>query len=285
MGLKEKTLSLLKRLYLSLFGVVDKYFHKNLHKNIEMLRKKHLIINNIITIIENKALSPKKLPKNTRILIPQKIFILGGRSATTLVHKCILITGLLNWGDWSLTQTCTEAPIVEKIKDNFPHIKLSIFKNGNWDVAKLPEFDLIIDEIIKRFKNPKFLILERDVKERAESRFKLGWTAAYKRIRTRSNFRTIFLDHFGKLPETKFEALWMWIKFMEEKRERELKNYKKKNILRIQFRDLMKDFSGSMKKIADFVDIDYKFYISIWEEMRTKRMQNITTKDVLKHIK
>ena len=63
-----------------------------------------------------------------------------------------------------------------------------------------------------------------------------------------------------------------------------LKNFDKSLIFRVHFHELMDNWDQEMRKLCEFINIDYDFYKPIWQVMRTMKLRN-TASDVRKYIK
>ena len=98
------------------------------------------------------------------------IFILGGRSGTTLIHKCLLITGLVNWGTWSLHTYESEAPIKPLIWGHYPNIKdRQLTAKYPFEIAKCPDFNFVLEQIDRIYPHSIFIVTQRDFDERIDS--------------------------------------------------------------------------------------------------------------------
>lgn len=211
-----------------------------------------------------------------RKLRKRKIFILGKRSGTSLLHKCLLITGLINWGVWSLHTYESEPQIKFLIHNKYPNITKEMIKpNYKFEIAKSPAADLIMPIINKLYPQTKYIIMERDADEIVES-FITGFGESigkdeafiYDHFNSLPNIKVILEKEIGYYPDNCRDFLTVWFKFQKDKREEFLVTYNKDLILRIEFNDLINDFENIMKKVCDFVHINYDIYKNLWREMR-----------------
>jgi hypothetical protein len=111
-----------------------------------------------------------KLEKYKRKFRKKKLFLLGNaRAGTSLVHKCLLITGLVNWGPWALDVYESE-PKIRMIWTHYPSVNTKLLKPKNFfEIAKSPDFDLVVDKLIELYPKSKFIVFERDLEERIKS--------------------------------------------------------------------------------------------------------------------
>jgi len=219
----------------------------------------------------------------TRNLRKDKIVILGSRAGTSLVHKCLLMTGLLNWGMWSLhTHDSEPASVRMNLWFKYPKIKLDkVFPKYKWEICKCPELIFLIDEFIKEYPNSKIIKLDRDVYERIDSHIKIWEDGLYKNLVSKSKaFQQIFIDEFGFVPKG-YNTVVFWNLFKERLEEEFLKHYDKDLILRIDFHDLMDNWDKEMKKIADFINVPFEVYKDLWNELRKIKHMD-TSSDIKK---
>ena len=210
------------------------------------------------------------IKKWIRTLRNYKIVILGVRSGTSLVHKCLLITGLLNWGTWSLEHFECEPPIKQKIWATYPNINKRLLKPKYfWEIAKSPVLGFVLKQLVDIYGDIRFIVMERPIKERVDSHIKTWGDGMLVNIFNKMpTFQKWIESEFGFIPEDieTFETVFHALR--EAKREEFLKNYPQEKILRVGFHNLMIDFEGEMKRIAEFIDVDYNTYIKLWREMR-----------------
>jgi len=110
------------------------------------------------------------------MVIENKVFIIGGRSGTTLMQKLLMVTGeFRNWHHknvrfnpkihdpiaFAKKRTQTPYGNAWEIFKTFPDVPDSVLKPmERFTICKLPEFDLVIDKIIKMYKDPIFIVME-----------------------------------------------------------------------------------------------------------------------------
>ncbi|KKK73164.1 hypothetical protein LCGC14_2896570, partial [marine sediment metagenome] len=131
----------------------------------------------------------------------RKIFILGGRSGTTLIHKCLLITGLTNWGLWSLHTYNSEPSIIKHvIYSRYPFIHDADLKPERpFEIAKCPEFGFVIDSL-ERLYQPLFIITERDLEERVQSHIKAWGNHMLEIWDKYPNWKGLIIGLIGEYP-------------------------------------------------------------------------------------
>lgn len=220
------------------------------------------------------------MTKWTRNLRKDKIIILGSRAATSLVHKCLLLTGLLNWGLWSLHTHDSEPPEVRmNLWFKYPKINMDkIIPKYKWEICKCPELIFLIKEFIKIYPNSKIIKLDRPLMERINSHIKIWEDGLWKNLVSKSKaFQQIFIDEFGFVPKD-YKTVVFWNVLKEKKEEEFLAEYPKELVLRINFHDLMNDFDTEMKKIADFIDVPFDVYKELWNVMRSIKHMDTKTK-------
>jgi len=198
----------------------------------------------------------------------EKIIILGGRSGTSLVHKCLLITGLINWGLWSLEHYESEAPIKLHIWNNYPNISEEVLKpKYYWEIAKSPDFGFVIDKLINLY-DIKFIILERPLREQVRSHIKAWGDGFMKIYNAMPNFQNMLLYEFGFIPDDIETVLTLYMAMRYRLQEEALRDYPKEKILRINYHNLMDEYWWEMAKICKFLDINYDIYQNLFKEMR-----------------
>ncbi len=216
----------------------------------------------------------------------QKIFIPGAaRAGTTLVHKCLLVTGLVNWGPWHIHIYDSEAPVKERLWLSFPNIKMRILKPKNFfEIAKAPDFSLVMDKLMEIYPNSKYIILERDIEDRIPSFVGGFGEVLYNVLINYPNMIEAIEKEAGEYPKDNETFLRGFFLLQEKLREEALKDYDESLILRVDFYKLMNDWDKEMRRICDFVeDIDYEYYKPVWDVIRTMKMIP-TASDVKKYI-
>lgn len=211
----------------------------------------------------------------------EKIAILGYRSGTTLVHKCLLLTGLVNWGLWSLTQFNSEPTAVKfELWFKYPKFNLEkILPKHYWEICKCPEMPFFIEEFTEKFPKSKFIVLDRDFKKRIDSHINIWGTGFWDNIAAKSqNLQKLIEDEFGYVPEGR-EFIVLYHAYIDRLQDEFLEKYPKELILRIDFNDLMKNWDTEMEKICDFIDIPYWRYKELFKIMRVMKHMD-TTSDV-----
>ncbi len=215
-----------------------------------------------------------------------KTVILGARSGTTLVQKCLLITGMNNWGLWSLDCFEAEPPIKHRIWGTYPNVSDRVLKpKYYWELAKTPVLGFVLPQLLDIYKKVKFIVMERPLEERVNSHINTWGDGMIDKIfNMMPKFQKWIESEFGFIPTDirTFEELFQTLR--ETKREEFLKNYPQELILRVQFHDLMNDFEKEMKRICIFLDIDYSIYRGLFLEMRKIKHMD-TSSDVNKYIK
>jgi len=214
-----------------------------------------------------------------------KTIILGARSGTTLVQKCLLITGMLNWGLWSIDCYEAEPPIKQKIWGSYPNVKERVLKpKYYWELAKSPVLGFVLPQLLDIYKKVKFIVMERPLEERVNSHINTWGDGMVTNIFNKMpKFQEWIKNECGFIPTDirTFENVFQTLR--KTKSEVFLKDYPQDKILRVQFHDLMKDFDGEMKKIADFLDINFEVYKGLWREMRKIKHMD-TSSDTNKYI-
>lgn len=231
-----------------------------------------------------------------------KLFILGGRSGTTLMQKLIMLS--YEFDNWhrgkdaqairkakdkrTIMRTPTQVPYRNAwtIYENYPNVPKSILNPmKNHNLAKLPEFDLIIDMIIERFKTPKFIILERDLDSIVSSYEKTFGRDIAKMIFKHEGCREECKKLLGTYPKKNTpNDKKIWWKWLIKTREEKIKEYEQEhpeNVLRINFDVFMKNFRKTMRRVSKFLGI--KPTIKLWCLMR--EIKSVPTKtDVRKYL-
>lgn len=194
-------------------------------------------------------------------IIPQvkdkdNIFVLGGRSGTTLVMKCMETTNLRIWRMKDYKRQPEPKQILPKLFSSYPRVPDNIFPEPNtFDISKLPEFDFVLPQLIKKYNNPKFIICERPIEDCIASHIRRGW---HKLSFERLPQYTRLWNALGnpKNPE-EFSKNWFHLKIKE--RNKALEGYDQSKILRINFNNLIHKFNRVMTRIANFIGIEPDF--------------------------
>lgn len=215
----------------------------------------------------------------------RKIFILGGRAGTTLVHKCLLITGLVNWGTWSLHTYESEAPVKEVIWTMYPDVIDDYLKSiYPFEIAKCPDFGFVIDQLEVLYPKPQYIIMKRNVKDAADSHIKTWGNYVINIWKERfPNWHELIKNTTGKKVKDDRNIMIENIKWREQIQDISLSKISEERKLYVEFNDLMNDFDGEMKRIADFTNIPYDIYIPLWRELRKIKLM-ATTSDVKDYI-
>lgn len=226
-----------------------------------------------------------KLENYKRKFRKRKIFLLGNaRAGTSLIHKCLLITGLVNWGPWALDVYESE-PKIRMIWTHYPNVNTILLKSKNvFEIAKSPDFDLVVDKLIELYPKSKFIVFERDLEERIKSFIGGFGNVLFENFQHYPNMVKLIKNILGKEPANNEEMVRGWLMLCEVTRESALKSYDSSLIFRIHFQELMDNWEREMKKLCEFIDIDYDFYKPIWQVMRTMKLRN-TSSDVMKYVK
>lgn len=194
-----------------------------------------------------------------------KIFILGGRSGTSLMLKILIKSGLRNYHE----KPKEPEDLRRIIRSNYPNVPIRMFNSGrkDWQVTKLPDYDFVIDKIIKRFKNPLFILMDRNVHDTVSSYIGVGWEDAIKDILDENhNLMKEMVKVFRRKPENRIDSLWMWETWMRLLRKKHLKGYNKKNIFYLNFNYWMMNFDKVMKGLAKFLNIQPR--LQFWRKLR-----------------
>lgn len=211
------------------------------------------------------------------------IFILGGRSGTTLVHKCLLVTGLVNWGTWSLHTFESEAPVKPLVWGKYPNIKERDLKPSyRFEIAKCPEFGFLVDQI-EAIYHPYFIILERDLMERVESHIK-AWNKGIMLIWEQfPNWKRQIAGRLGKYPKDIYELLIGYTEWRDELQKNSLAKISDRRKLYVDFHKLMDDWDYQMSRICDWLKIPTKNYREVWWALRKIKLMP-TASDVNKYL-
>lgn len=217
----------------------------------------------------------------------QKIFIPGAaRAGTTLVHKCLIVSGLVNWGPWHLHIYDSEAPVRGSLWLSYPNIKTRIVKPKNFfEIAKSPDLSLAMDKLMEVYPNSKYIIFERDIDDRIPSFVGGFGMDLYNTLINYPNMMEAFEKELGEYPKDNETFLKGYFLLLQRLREEALKDYDDSLILRVDFYKLMNDWDKEMRRICEFVeDIDYEYYKPVWDVIRRMKMIP-TASDVKKYIK
>ena len=215
----------------------------------------------------------------------EKIFILGGRAGTTLVHKCLLITVLINWGTWSLHNYSSEP---EMFKHNFynhyPYIYEEMIRpDAPFEIAKCPDFGFIVDILDRTYPYSKFIIMTRNVEDAVDSHIKTWGSYIKSAWKNYPNWERQLAENIGGYPQHIKSLLIGYTRWREMLETNALADIPDKRKLYIKFEDLMELFGHSMQKIAKFIDIPYEVYINLWTRLRKIKLMH-TASDVTKYI-
>jgi len=201
-----------------------------------------------------------------------KIFILGGRSGTSLMLR--LLARTLHLRGWKKNNIREPGITRDKIRKTYPNIPMSIFDDyqENFQIIKLPHFDFIIDLIIKKYNNPIFIVMDRKVSDIISSykgtRFsKLEW--AKTEMSLSKGIKSDMIKIADKQLDDDLEAYEVWLRLSRRLREKYLKNYDKNNIFYIDFDEFMSNFEVVMRELSKFLDI--RPMMSKWNRLRRKK--------------
>lgn len=210
-----------------------------------------------------------------------KVFILGGRSGTSLMLR--LLVKPYNIRGWSKKNKGTREPKKTrvKIRKYYPKVPLSIFDDyeDDFQVVKLPHFDLIVDKIIKRYKNPVFIVMDRNTEDIMYSyrntRFSnkkfsggfVGW--ANNEMAKGPGIKKAMEEFAGRKIKNDDDGFRIWVDMCKQKREEFLKNYPKELIFRIEFDDFMENFHKVMHRLCEFLGLKPK--PNQWDKLRRHR--------------
>ncbi len=215
----------------------------------------------------------RPLVKNFKL---KKVFILGWRSGTTLLIRCL--TEKSNLKLWGRSAASREPGIRRDIRIYYPHIPIYKLPESNtFNISKCPDFDLIIDLLIEKYNNPKFTILERDVESCVKSFINSNMhIPTFNQIKKNSNL----MKDLGN-PNNPVDFSYKFCNLMREKRKKFLKNYDKKYILRVDFYEFMGNFDSTMIKICNFVGI--KPALEVYRKLRKIKLIS-TRSNITKYI-
>ena len=214
-----------------------------------------------------------------------KIFILGGRAGTSLVHKCLLVTGLTNWGTWSLHDYSSEPEIFKhNLYNHYPNITEEMIRlEYPFEIAKCPDFGFVIDLLERTYPNSKYIIMKRDITEAVESHIRAWGNYVKLTWKEYPNWERQLAMNAGGYPQHIKSLLIGYTKWREREEKKSLDNIPFKRKLFIEFDNLMDDFQLCMMRISRFVDVPYNHYRAIWLEMRKIKLMH-TASDVKNYI-
>jgi hypothetical protein len=205
----------------------------------------------------------------------EKIFIPGAaRAGTTLVHKCLLVSGLVNWGPWHLHIYDSEAKVRGNMWRSYPNIKPLYVKPKNFfEIAKSPDLSLSMDKLMEIYPNSKYIIFERDIEERIPSFIGGFGKDLYDNLINYPNMMGAFEQELGEYPKDNETLLRGYFMLLQRLREEALQDYDHSLILRVDFHKLMNDWDKEMTKVCEFVEgIEYEYYKPVWDVIRTMKM-------------
>ncbi|MEE9439558.1 MAG: sulfotransferase domain-containing protein [Saprospiraceae bacterium] len=214
----------------------------------------------------NLIMGGESIPKG-----PDKIFILGGRSGTTLLTKCIEQTGKFRlWKNPKHLKQPEPKQILPQLYSKYPSVPDNLFPlPSTFDVSKLPEFDLVIPQLIRLYDNPKFIVCERPIEEIIASHLRTGWhKISFKKLQRHRGLWSALGN-----PRNARQLSVRWFNLKVKLRRIALKNYDQSKILRVQFDDLMYDFDNTMTKVAKFIDTEPT--LEQWNKLKKPRTKEV----------
>ncbi len=212
-----------------------------------------------------------------------KIFVLGGRSGTCLMIR-LLIKGI-GFKNYTNKHNGEPEDIRQVIRTTYPDIPNNIFNTGQkgWQVSKLPFFDFIIDKIIEIYKNPIFIVMERNIDDIIKSYLGVHWdNLILREFNLYPKLKKPIVDYFKREPKNDVDSIYMWERFLIHLREKSFSTYNKKNIFRIDFNDFMNNFDNVMRRLCRFLNI--KPNIRKFNRLRT-RQYSPSTYSVMNYIR
>lgn len=215
----------------------------------------------------------------------EKIFILGGRAGTSLVHKCLLITGLTNWGTWSLHHYSSEPELFKHhLYNHYPNISEQMVRPATpFEIAKCPDFGFVVDLLNRTYPNSKFIIMTRNIEDAVNSHIN-AWGNYIKSVwDTYENWKRQLAVNTGGYPQHIKSLLIGYTKWRERLEKESLSKIADKKKLYIEFDSLMDDFDNKMTDIANFVSVPAILYLPLWRKMREIRLMH-TASDIKKYI-
>lgn len=220
--------------------------------------------------------------ENTKIICPGR-----GRAGSTLLAQ--LLNAHPNITPWLPEKPTDRYDVQPDVKDiireHFPHVlPQKLYKEGDWNFVKCPEFALVIRDLVELYPDCKFLVLDRALEERVQSSLKVnahGWIRkAFEKNKDFLCLTSQLLDLPEKklldLPETYVRAWWM---IHDWNLEAGLMRVAPEQVLRVPFHAWMKDFRPWMARIATFCRIPLVTtnprvsWLDRWDKMRRMPFQ------------
>lgn len=198
-----------------------------------------------------------------------KYFILGGRSGTSTMAKLVQLAGMKLWS----TAGVTEPPYIQgAILNNIYRpeaIEKALKINQTWEIAKLPEFSLILPILDRLYPKNKFIVMQRPLQERMESHIRMGWHIQISdRLQQNANLRHFVEQVTGEKVNKRminndmlyFMALdILTYEFLKDKPEK---------VLFVRYADFNNQFEAVMEKVAAFLGLDYSENILPWKKLK-----------------
>ena len=198
-----------------------------------------------------------------------KYFILGGRSGTSTMAKLVQIAGMKLWS----TAGVTEPPYIQgAILNNIYRpkaIEKALKINQTWEIAKLPEFSLILPILDRLYPKNKFIVMQRPLQERMESHIRMGWHIQISdRLHQNANLRHFIEQVTGEKVNKRminndmlyFMALdILTYEFLKDKPEK---------VLFVRYADFNNQFEAVMENVAAFLGLDYSENIVTWKKLK-----------------
>jgi hypothetical protein len=198
-----------------------------------------------------------------------KYFILGGRSGTSTMAKLVQIAGMKLWS----TAGVTEPPYIQgAILNNIYRpeaIEKALKINQTWEIAKLPEFSLILPILDRLYPKNKFIVMQRPLQERMESHIRMGWHIQISdRLQQNANLRHFIEQVTGEKVNKRminndmlyFMALdILTYEFLKDKPEK---------VLFVRYADFNNQFEAVMENVAAFLGLDYSENIVTWKKLK-----------------
>jgi uncharacterized LabA/DUF88 family protein len=198
-----------------------------------------------------------------------KYFILGGRSGTSTMAKLVQLAGMKLWS----TAGVTEPPYIQgAILNNIYRpkaIEKALKINQTWEIAKLPEFSLILPILDRLYPKNKFIVMQRPLQERMESHIRMGWHIQISdRLQQNANLRHFIEQVTGEKVNKRminndmlyFMALdILTYEFLKDKPEK---------VLFVRYADFNNQFEAVMENVAAFLGLDYSENIVTWKKLK-----------------
>jgi len=198
-----------------------------------------------------------------------KYFILGGRSGTSTMAKLVQLAGMKLWS----TAGVTEPPYIQgAILNNIYRpkaIEKALKINQTWEIAKLPEFSLILPILDRLYPKNKFIVMQRPLQERMESHIRMGWHIQISdRLQQNANLRHFIEQVTGEKVNKRminndmlyFMALdILTYEFLKDKPEK---------VLFVRYADFNNQFEAVMENVAAFLGLDYSENILPWKKLK-----------------